>query len=89
MKDRVRAEELLGTSDLRVRSAVTAWKHVHAEFVDIVDDILRTLAPSGPYAYTVTRTPSFPKQRTGRRFRTSASSRPSRTSSAATATCAG
>ncbi|MDT0321924.1 hypothetical protein [Streptomyces millisiae] len=53
MKDRVPAEELLATSDLRVRSAATAWRHVRAEYVDVVDDILDTLAPSGPYAYTV------------------------------------
>lgn len=53
MKDRVKVEELLTTSDLQVQSAATAWRHVHAEYVDIVDDILATLAPSGPYAYTV------------------------------------
>jgi len=53
MKDRAKVEELLTTSDLQVRSAATAWKHVNAEFVDFVDDILATLAPSGPYAYTV------------------------------------
>ena len=53
MKDRVEAEELLITSDLQIQSAATAWRHVHAEYVDVVDDILATLAPSGPYAYTV------------------------------------
>ncbi|MER5214092.1 hypothetical protein ABT063_26855 [Streptomyces sp. NPDC002838] len=36
-----------------MQSAATAWKHVHAEYVDVVDDILATPAPSGPYAYTV------------------------------------
>lgn len=53
MKDRAATEVLLSTSDLRVQSAATAWKHVRAEYVDVVDDILATLAPSGPYAYTV------------------------------------
>jgi hypothetical protein len=54
MKDRATTEVLLTTSDLQVQSAATAWKHVRAEYVDVVDDILATLAPSGPYAYTVT-----------------------------------
>ncbi|MGW0708479.1 hypothetical protein ACWD4G_21420 [Streptomyces sp. NPDC002643] len=53
MKDRATAEELLVTSDLETRSSTVAWKHVHAEYVDVVEDILATLAPSGPYAYTV------------------------------------
>ena len=53
MKDRAKVEDLLTTSDLQVQSAATAWKHVKAEYVDIIDDILATLAPSGPYAYTV------------------------------------
>ncbi|MDX2937859.1 hypothetical protein [Streptomyces ipomoeae] len=53
MKDRAPVEELLSTSDLQIQTAETAWRHVHAEYVDVVDDILATLAPSGPYAYTV------------------------------------
>lgn len=53
MKDRAKVEDLLVASDLQVQSSETAWKHVRAEYVDIIDDILATLAPSGPYAYTV------------------------------------
>ncbi|MEW1722057.1 hypothetical protein [Streptomyces sp. NPDC093109] len=53
MKDRAKVEDLLATSDFQVRSSNTAWRHVKAEYVDIIDDILATLAPSGPYAYTV------------------------------------
>ncbi|MER5220537.1 hypothetical protein [Streptomyces flaveus] len=53
MKDRAKAEDLLVASDLQVQSSETAWKHVRAEYVDVIDDILATLAPSGPYAYTV------------------------------------
>ncbi|MEV6595006.1 hypothetical protein [Streptomyces acidicola] len=53
MKDRAKAEELLTTSDLQVQGAATTWTHVRSEYVDIVEDILATLAPSGPYAYIV------------------------------------
>ncbi|AZQ39067.1 hypothetical protein EJ357_41205 [Streptomyces cyaneochromogenes] len=53
MKDRAKTEELLGTSDLRVSATATTWRHVEAEYVDVVDDILATPAPSGPYAYTI------------------------------------
>jgi hypothetical protein len=53
MKDRVPTQALLEVSDLQVQTSETAWRHVHAEYVDVVDDILATLAPSGPYAYTV------------------------------------
>ncbi|KOU57051.1 hypothetical protein ADK57_40245 [Streptomyces sp. MMG1533] len=53
MKDRAKVEDLLVASDLQVQTSETAWKHVRAEYVDIIDDILATLAPSGPYAYTV------------------------------------
>ncbi|MCL8012063.1 hypothetical protein [Streptomyces sp. AS02] len=53
MRDRAKTEELLSTSDLRVSTAATTWRHVEAEYVDVVDDILATLAPSGPYAYTI------------------------------------
>lgn len=53
MQDRVEASELLATAGLQIRTARTAWRHVHAEYVDVIDDILATLAPSGPYAYTV------------------------------------
>jgi hypothetical protein len=53
MKDRAKVEELLSTSELQVLTSKTAWKHVRAEYVDVVDDILATLAPSGPYAYTI------------------------------------
>jgi hypothetical protein len=40
--------------DLRVRNGEITWEHIRAEYVDIVDDIIETLAPEGPYAYTVT-----------------------------------
>ncbi|MFE7837185.1 hypothetical protein ACFU53_14430 [Streptomyces sp. NPDC057474] len=53
MKDRAKVEELLVTSDLQVQTSAVAWKHVKAEYVDVVEEILATLAPSGPYAYTV------------------------------------
>ncbi|MEV6345174.1 nuclear transport factor 2 family protein [Actinoplanes sp. NPDC051851] len=53
MQDRVPVEELLSTAELQVGAGRTAWRHVHAEYVDVVDDILATLAPSGPYAYTI------------------------------------
>ncbi|WP_119582381.1 hypothetical protein [Streptomyces europaeiscabiei] len=56
MKDRAKVEELLVSSDLRVQTSAVAWKHVKAEYVDVVEDILATLAPSGPYAYTVVPT---------------------------------
>ncbi|WP_212997981.1 hypothetical protein [Winogradskya consettensis] len=53
MRDRTHAGELLVTSDLQVSAAETMWRHVNAEYVDDIDEILATLAPSGPYAYTV------------------------------------
>ncbi|MFM9695103.1 hypothetical protein [Streptomyces europaeiscabiei] len=56
MKDRAKVEELLVSSDLQVQTSAVAWKHVKAEYVDVVEDILATLAPSGPYAYTVVPT---------------------------------
>lgn len=65
MKDRAKVEDLLVSSDLQVQSSETAWKHVRAEYVDIIDDILATLAPSGPYAYTVS-----PKVEEGRELPT-------------------
>ncbi|MFJ2608745.1 MULTISPECIES: hypothetical protein [unclassified Streptomyces] len=56
MKDRSKVADLLATSDLQLRSSVTAWKHIRAEYGDVVDEILATLAPSGPYAYTASPT---------------------------------
>jgi len=43
--------------DLRVRNALYAWKHVDAESADVVEDIMATLAPDEPYAYTVAPPP--------------------------------
>ncbi|MGW0711448.1 hypothetical protein ACWD4G_36780 [Streptomyces sp. NPDC002643] len=53
MQDRIDAEKLLTTSDLHIRAGQAAWRHLHAEYRDVVDEILDTLAPSGPYAYTL------------------------------------
>lgn len=39
--------------DLRVRNGDVAWAHVESEYLDVVDDILATLVPEEPYAYTV------------------------------------
>jgi hypothetical protein len=53
MRDRITTEQLLSTSDLQLSAAETMWRHVRAEYVDDVEAILTTLAPSGPYAYTI------------------------------------
>ncbi|MGY0488205.1 hypothetical protein [Streptomyces sp. WG-D5] len=53
MRDRIKTDDLLSTSHLQVSTAETAWRHVEAEYVDEIEGILATLAPSGPYAYTV------------------------------------
>jgi hypothetical protein len=39
--------------DARVRSGEAAWTHIEAEYGNVVDDIMATLVPDGPYAYTV------------------------------------
>ena len=38
MKDRAKVEDLLVTSDLPVRTSAVAWRHVEAEYVDVVED---------------------------------------------------
>jgi len=53
MKNRETVEVLLSTSDLQVLAAETAWKHIDSEALDVVDEVLATLSPSGPYAYTI------------------------------------
>lgn len=40
-------------ADPQVRSGNVAWWHISSEYVDDVDGIMDTLAPEGPYAYTV------------------------------------
>ncbi|MET0238781.1 MAG: nuclear transport factor 2 family protein [Sphingobium sp.] len=39
--------------DKRVRNGIVAWEHIDAECADVVEDILATLVPEEPYAYTV------------------------------------
>lgn len=39
--------------DSRVKSGRVAWAHIESEYVDVVDDIIATLVPEGPYAYTL------------------------------------
>ena len=39
-------------SDPRVRSGRVSWWHITSEYADVVDDIVETLAPEGPYAYS-------------------------------------
>lgn len=41
------------TIDGRVKSGNVAWTHIESEFLDVVDDIIGTLVPNGPYAYTL------------------------------------
>lgn len=52
--------------DVRVRNGKLGWVHVESEYLDVVDDILATLVPEEPYAYTVTPMPtndgSIPRQ---------------------------
>lgn len=40
--------------DIRVHNGQVAWTHIESEYLDVVDDIIATLVPEGPYAYTVT-----------------------------------
>jgi hypothetical protein len=42
----------VGTGVEQVRNGQVAWRHIRAEFADEVEGILKTLAPTGPYAYT-------------------------------------
>lgn len=46
--------------DARVRSAQAAWAHIAAERTDVVDEIMATLVPDEPYAYTVVSTSGEP-----------------------------
>lgn len=39
--------------DGRVKSGKAAWEHIESEYLDVVDDIIATLVPDGPYAYTL------------------------------------
>ncbi|MET0238502.1 MAG: hypothetical protein ABW184_01270 [Sphingobium sp.] len=39
--------------DIRVRNGAIGWRHIESEYLDVVEDILDTLVPDGPYAYTV------------------------------------
>lgn len=39
--------------DARVRSGDAAWAHIEAEYGNVVEDIMETLVPDEPYAYTV------------------------------------
>jgi hypothetical protein len=43
----------LETVDGRIKSGKAAWKHIESEFLDVVDEIVATLVPEGPYAYTL------------------------------------
>ena len=46
-------EDIRNEPDLRVRNALYAWKHIDAESADVIEEIMATLAPDEPYAYTV------------------------------------
>ena len=52
--------------DPRVRVGDVAWRHIEAEYADVIDDIVETLAPDEPFAYTVAPYPttdsSIPRQ---------------------------
>jgi hypothetical protein len=39
--------------DARIRSGKAAWRHIESEYTDVVDEIMATLVPEEPYAYTV------------------------------------
>lgn len=39
--------------DIRVRNGAIGWRHIESEYLDVVEDVLETLVPDGPYAYTV------------------------------------
>lgn len=39
--------------DMQVRNGNIAWWHINSEYTDVVDEVMTTLAPEGPYAYTV------------------------------------
>ena len=45
--------------DIQVRNGNIAWWHINSEYTDVVDEVMATLAPDGPYAYTVL--PSAPE----------------------------
>jgi hypothetical protein len=64
-RDRPAAAFLLARSsrrggDPRVGNGETAQAHLEAEFADVVDDIMATLLPQGPYAYTITANTDAP-----------------------------
>jgi hypothetical protein len=40
-------------------SAEQTWHHIRVECTGVVDDIVETLSPEGPYAYTVNPVPTF------------------------------
>lgn len=45
------------STDIRVHNGDVAWAHIVSEYRDVVDEILETLVPEEPYAYTAT--PAF------------------------------
>ncbi len=46
--------------DVRVRNGRVAWGHLEAEIADVVDDVMATLLPEEPYAYTITANTDAP-----------------------------
>lgn len=53
--------------DVRLHNGSVAWGHIESEYEDVVEDILKTLVPEEPYAYTISPMPtadgSIPHQR--------------------------
>lgn len=49
--------DIAGKIDARARNGAVAWAHIESEFRDDVEEILRTLEPEEPYAYTATPMP--------------------------------
>ncbi len=47
-------EQDLTKIDIRVHNGKVAWAHIESEYRDVVDEIIATLVPEGPYAYTIT-----------------------------------
>ncbi len=54
------SNEYVAEGDAQIRSGNTAWRHIRSEFTDSVPQILATLAPEGPFAYTPPASPQGP-----------------------------
>jgi hypothetical protein len=47
-------EQDIAKYDIRIHNGKVAWAHIESEYRDVVEEIIATLVPEGPYAYTIT-----------------------------------